>query len=342
MSDTPRPPLSVLELATVGSGQSTADALAATTAVAQAADRLGYSRLWVAEHHNMPAVASTNPPVLIAHLAARTERIRVGSGGVMLPNHAPLVVAEQFAMLEALHPGRIDLGIGRAPGTDQQTALALRRDPAALSAEDFPQHLFDLLGLFGDERVSGGLAERFVATPAARSVQQVVLLGSSGFSAQLAGALGLPFNYAHHFGTHAHAAVELYRDSFRPSPVLSRPYTMITANVLIAETDEEAHRLSLPGRLMVLAIRTNRLRAVPSLEEAATDPQRAAAEAMPTNSIVGEPGRAVAELRQLAAETGAHEVMVTASTHGAAERVHSLELLAEAWGLSPSEGRAAA
>ena len=120
-------------------------------------------------------------------------------------------------MLEALHPGRIDLGIGRAPGTDQQTALALRRDPAALSAEDFPQHLLDLLGLLGDERVGGGLAERFVATPAARTAPEVVLLGSSGFSAQLAGALGLPFNYAHHFGTHAQAAVELYRDSFRPS-----------------------------------------------------------------------------------------------------------------------------
>ena len=163
MSESAPLPLSVLELATVGSGQSSAEALAATTEVAQAADRLGYSRLWVAEHHNMPAVASTSPPVLIAHLAARTERIRVGSGGVMLPNHAPLVVAEQFALLEALHPGRIDLGIGRAPGTDQQTALALRRDPAALSAEDFPQHLLDLMGLLGDR------AGRAAAWPSASS-----------------------------------------------------------------------------------------------------------------------------------------------------------------------------
>ena len=151
MSETPLP-LSVLELSTVGTGQSTADALAATVRVAQTADRLGYRRIWVAEHHNMPAVASTNPPVLIAHLAAVTERIAVGSGGVMLPNHAPLVVAEQFALLEALHPGRIDLGIGRAPGTDQHTALALRRDPKALSAEDFPQNVVDLLGLFGDDQ----------------------------------------------------------------------------------------------------------------------------------------------------------------------------------------------
>jgi alkanesulfonate monooxygenase SsuD/methylene tetrahydromethanopterin reductase-like flavin-dependent oxidoreductase (luciferase family) len=306
MSEMPLP-LSVLELATVGSGQSTADALAHTVAVAQAADRLGYRRIWVAEHHNMPAVASTNPPVLIAHLAAVTERITVGSGGVMLPNHAPLVVAEQFALLEALHPGRIDLGIGRAPGTDQYTALALRRDPKALSAEDFPQNVVDLLGLFGDERVEGGLAERFTATPAAVSAPRVMLLGSSGFSAQLAGQLGLPFTFAHHFG----------------SP-----------NTLVADSDDEARRLALPGQLMRLAIRTNRLRPVPSLEESVVDPERAAAEAMPSNAVVGSPQTAVGQLRQLAADTGADELMVTASTHGVAERVRSLELLAAAWGLS--------
>src|SRR5215218_9432166 len=324
MSETPLP-LSVLELATVGSGQSTADALANTVTVAQSADRLGYRRIWVAEHHNMPAVASTNPPVLIAHLAAVTERIVVGSGGVMLPNHAPLVVAEQFALLEALHPGRIDLGIGRAPGTDQQTALALRRDPAALSAEDFPQHLLDLLG---DERVEGGLSERFSATPAARSAPAVLLLGSSGFSAQLAGALGLPFAFAHHFGgPHTVEAVQLYRETFRPSPVLDRPYAIVTANVLTADTAEEAARLALPGMLMRLAIRTNRLRPLPSAEEAAVDPERAAAEAMPSNAIVGTPDVAVAGLRDLAQRTGADELMISASTHGIRERVRSLELL---------------
>ncbi|WP_245794256.1 LLM class flavin-dependent oxidoreductase [Geodermatophilus nigrescens] len=329
-------PLSVLELATVGSGQSTADALAATTRVAQAADRLGYTRIWVAEHHNMPAVASTNPPVLIAHLAAATARIRVGSGGVMLPNHAPLVVAEQFALLEALHPGRIDLGIGRAPGTDAHTAIALRRDPAALGAEDFPQHLLDLLGLLGDRRVEGGLAERFTATPAPTSSPAVVLLGSSGFSAQLAGALGLPFAFAHHFGgPNVQAAVELYRESFRPSPALERPYTVVTANVLAADTEEDARRLALPGQLMRLAIRTNRLRPVPSLEEARTDPERAAAEAMPSNTVVGDPGEVAAQLRELATATGADELMLSASTHGVAERVRSLELVAGAWGLVP-------
>jgi luciferase family oxidoreductase group 1 len=334
MSETPLP-LSVLELATVGSGQSTADALANTVTVAQAADRLGYRRIWVAEHHNMPAVASTNPPVLIAHLAAVTERITVGSGGVMLPNHAPLVVAEQFALLEALHPGRIDLGIGRAPGTDQYTALALRRDPKALSAEDFPQNLVDVLGLFGDERVEGGLAERFTATPAAESAPRVVLLGSSGFSAQLAGQLGLPFTFAHHFGNpNTVAALALYREAFRPSPVLAQPYAIVTANTLVADSDEEARRLALPGQLMRLGIRTNRLRPVPSLEEAAVDPERAAAVAMSSNAVVGSPQTAVTQLRQLAADTGADELMVTASTHGVAERVRSLELLAAAWGLA--------
>ncbi len=339
----PRLPLSVLDLATVGTGQSTSDALAATVDLARAADRLGYTRFWVAEHHNMPAVASTNPPVLIAHLAALTDRIRIGSGGVMLPNHAPLVVAEQFALLEALHPGRIDLGIGRAPGTDQQTALALRRDPAALSAEDFPQHLLDLLGLFGDERVEGGLAERFSATPSPQSAPAVMLLGSSGFSAQLAGALGLPFAFAHHFGgPHTVEAVQLYRDSFRASPVLERPYAIVTANVLTADTAEEATRLALPGQLMRLAIRTNRLRPLPSPEEAAVDPERAAAESMPSNAIVGTPDVAVAGLRDLAARTGADELMISASTHGAQERVRSLELLAAAWGLRPADERTAA
>jgi luciferase family oxidoreductase group 1 len=335
MSESAPLPLSVLELATVGTGQSTTDALAATTQVAQAADRLGYARLWVAEHHNMPAVASTNPPVLIAHLAAVTERIRVGSGGVMLPNHAPLVVAEQFALLEALHPGRVDLGIGRAPGTDAQTALALRRDPAALSADDFPQHLIDLLGLLGDPRVEGGLAERFRATPAASSAPQVVLLGSSGFSAQLAGHLGLPFAFAHHFGGRdVRTAVELYRDTFRPSPALEQPYTIVTANVLAAETEAEARRLALPGKLMRLSIRTNRLRPVPSLAEAGSDPDRAAAEAMSSTAIVGDPGAVVQQLRQLADTTGADELMLSASTHGVAERLRSLELVASAWGLT--------
>src|SRR6266704_3891565 len=181
-------PLSVLDLSPVAAGTTASQALRQTTVLAQRAEELGYQRFWVAEHHNMPAIASSAPAVLIAHLAAATSAIRVGSGGVMLPNHAPLVVAEQFGTLEALHPGRIDLGIGRAPGTDQFTALALRRTMEGLSAEGFPQELADLIGLF-----HGNPQMRITATPGKGDMPELWLLGSSGFSAQLAGLLGLPF-----------------------------------------------------------------------------------------------------------------------------------------------------
>src|SRR5690606_2594843 len=194
-----RPPLSVLDLSILSEGHTSARALADTTALARRTDALGYRRFWVAEHHNMETVASTSPPVLIAHLAASTRSIRLGSGGVMLPNHPTLVVAEQFAILEALHPGRIDLGIGRAPGTAGATAPALRRPPDALGAEDLPRHLVDLMGLLGDRRSDKGMWERFRATPRPTSSPQIWLLGSSDYSAQLAGILGLPFAFAHHF-----------------------------------------------------------------------------------------------------------------------------------------------
>lgn len=181
-------PLSVLDLAMVRHDATSSEALEESALVAEAADRLGYRRFWVAEHHNMPTVASTSPAVLLAHVGARTSRIRLGSGGVMLPNHAPLVVAEQFAMLEALYPGRIDLGIGRAPGTDQATARALRGARVAQD-EDFPHHLIDLMGLLGDPRREGGMWDHFVATPDAVGFPEIWLLGSSGFSAQLAAGL---------------------------------------------------------------------------------------------------------------------------------------------------------
>src|SRR5690606_29099054 len=222
-------PLSVLDLASVGRGATSAEALQGSTRLARAADRLGYHRFWVAEHHNMPIVASTTPPVLMGHLAAVTERIRVGSGGVMLPNHPPLVVAEQVALLEALYPGRIDLGIGRAPGTDPVTAAALRRATDTLDARQFPQHLMDLLGLLGDPREGSRLHERFRATPAAPSHPHIFLLGSSGFSAQLAGILGLPFVQAHHFdmgGTDE--SLRLYRERFEPSPLWKEPYPIVS------------------------------------------------------------------------------------------------------------------
>ena len=324
--------LSVLDLSVLNEGASSGDALRATTALARRADELGYTRFWVAEHHNMPSVACTAPSVLIAHLAALTSRIRVGSGGVMLPNHAPLVVAEQFAALEALHPGRIDLGIGRAPGTDYATAAALRRSADSLGAEDFPRHLLDVMGLLGDERLPDGLSTKFHATPVPRSFPQIYLLGSSDFSAQLAGILGLPFAFAHHFdmgGTLE--ATALYRASFEPSVVLAEPYTIVTANVLAADTAEEAEWHGASGRLAALRRRTGRFAPLASPQDATDHPDFAAAERIVTNRIVGEVSDVVERLRELASRTAANELMVTAVAFDLAARERSLELLAARW-----------
>ena len=324
--------LSVLDLALVGSGETSNDALAATTAMARRADALGYRRFWVAEHHNMPLVASTAPAVLIAHLAASTNDIRVGSGGVMLPNHPPLVVAEQFAMLEALHPGRIDLGIGRAPGTDPATAAALRRSPDALGAEDFPRDLLDLMGLLGDQRVEHGVVQRFRATPAAETHPEIVLLGSSDYSAQVAGQLGLAFAFAHHFDLPGVLeAVTWYRHRFRPSPALDRPHAIVTAGVLAADTTEEAEYLAGPARLAVMAIRTGRPAALLSPEEAAAHPDLPIARQFPSNRIVGTPDHVVAELQALAERTGADELMLSMMAHGLDTRLRTLELVRAAW-----------
>jgi luciferase family oxidoreductase group 1 len=330
-------PLSVLDVAGVAAGQSSGDALRATTTLATLADRLGYRRFWVAEHHNMPMVASTAPAVLVAHLAVATERIRLGSGGVMLPNFPPLVVAEQFAMLEALHPGRIDLGIGRAPGTDPRTAAALRRSPDALGADDFPQHLLDLLGLLGDGRVDSDLASAFAATPAATSVPPVWLLGSSGYSAQVAGQLGLPFAFAHHFGSpHTEVAFDLYRDRFSPSPALAEPYAMVTASVIAADSSDEAAWLAGPSKVMAIGLRLNRLAPIVTPEEAEqmlADVDEERLTGLPGTQVTGTGEEVVEELRSLVARTGADELMVTTTAHDGAVRERTLELLAKAWPL---------
>lgn len=324
--------LSVLDLALVGEGQSSADALRATTELARQAEALGYSRFWVAEHHNMPAVASTSPGVLAAHVAAATSTIRVGSGGVMLPNHPPLVVAEQFAMLEALHPGRIDLGIGRAPGTDPATAAALRRSADALGAEDFPRHLVEVMALLGHPATPEGAPCHALATPAATSAPSMVLLGSSGFSAQLAGVLGLPFAFAHHFaGDNTIPAARRYREFFQPSAVLDRPYLIVTASVLVAPTDEAAAWLGAPAQLMLYALRTGRLRSLHTPADADAHPQRALAETIPTSRVLGTPEHVRERLDQLVEDTGADELMISTVTHGFDERLRSLALLAEVY-----------
>ncbi len=321
-------PRSVLDLSLVSHGSTSGQALADTTRLARHAERLGFRRFWVAEHHNMPTVASTAPAVLIAHLAAATETIRVGSGGVMLPNHAELAVAEQFAMLEALHPGRIDLGIGRAPGTDPATAAALRRSPD-LDAEDFPRQLLNLMGMLGDARIASGMWERFTATPVATSRPEIVLLGSSGFSAELAGRLGLGFAFAHHFDVPGTLeAVAWYRRHFEPSPALDEPYTIVTAGVLAADDAEQAEYLAGPARLAILGIRRGRRMPLLSPEAAAEHPDLALARSLPSNRIVGDAAHVAAALDDLVERTAADEIMISTMTHGFAERARTLELVA--------------
>jgi luciferase family oxidoreductase group 1 len=324
-------PLSVLDLSVVREGGTSTEALADTTRLAVAADRLGMARFWVAEHHNMATVASTTPGVLIAHLAAATDRIRVGSGGVMLPNHAPLAIAEQFALLEALHPGRIDLGIGRAPGTDQATAAAFGRHPHD-SVERFPRDLIDVMGMLGDRRGEGGMWTRFRATPAAGGTPLVALLGSSGYSAQLAGMLGLPFAYAHHFDTGAtDVATRLYRDHFTPSPVLDAPYLIVGVGALAADTDDEAERLALPSRILRYGIRTNARTPLVHPDDAPSHPSAAAARAMPTDQLVGSTERVVEGLRHLQHRTKASELMITGATFDVTDRITSIEHIIAAW-----------
>ncbi len=321
--------ISVLDLATIASGSSPARALAESTALAVDAERLGYRRFWVAEHHAMPAVASSSPPVLIAHLAARTSTIRVGSGGVMLPNHSPLVVAEQFGTLEALYPGRIDLGLGRAPGTDQLTARALRRD-TALGAESFPDDVIEIYNYLAD---APGAVSRPFAVPGRGYLPEMWLLGSSLYSAQLAGHLGLPFAFAYHFSPGPlDAAVAAYRKNFQPSPVLEAPHLMVAVSVICAPSEEEARWLSGSSALSILGLHTGRLAPLASPEEAAsydyTQAERDLVERVMATHVIGDPAQVSAGLSALVDRTGADELILSTRLHSLEERVRSLELVA--------------
>ncbi|MEV6164726.1 LLM class flavin-dependent oxidoreductase [Streptomyces sp. NPDC052052] len=343
-------PLSVLDLVTVGQGRTATQALRTSVEIAQLAERRGFHRYWVAEHHSMPGVASSSPAVILAHLAAYTERIRLGSGGVMLPNHAPLVIAEQFGTLQAMAPARIDLGLGRAPGTDGATAAALRRtDRLGEGAEDFPQQLAELTRFLDDDFPDGHPYARIHAVPgpvqatAEGGVQSparppIWLLGSSGFSARLAGTLGLPFAFAHHFSAqNTLPALDLYRQSFRPSAVLDAPYALIGVSALAADDAREARRQVLSGALSMVRLRTGRPGLVPTPEEAeayAFSPmEQEFVDNWLVNIVHGTADEVRTGLDDLAKRTGADELMITANAHGGEARLRSYELIADTYGM---------
>ncbi|PJN37575.1 alkanal monooxygenase [Streptomyces sp. CB02959] len=343
-------PLSVLDLVTVGAGSTATAAVRTAVELACTAERRGFHRYWVAEHHSMPGVASSSPAVLLAHIAAHTDRIRLGSGGVMLPNHAPLVIAEQFGTLEAMAPGRVDLGLGRAPGTDGATAAALRRtERLHEGADEFPQQLAELTRFLDDSFPDGHPYARIHAVPgpvqatAPGGVQSphrppLWLLGSSGFSARLAGTLGLPFAFAHHFSAaNTVPALDLYRASFRPSEVLAEPYALIGVSALAAEDEREALRQVRTGALAMIRLRTGRPGLVPSPEEAAahhfSDIEQDFVDSWLGNVVHGTPDAVRQGLDDLAKRTGADELMITANAHTGEVRRRSYDLIADAYGL---------
>ncbi|MEV7677777.1 LLM class flavin-dependent oxidoreductase [Streptomyces sp. NPDC088341] len=334
-------PLSILDLAAVGEGTTAREALLASQRLARLAESRGLLRYWVAEHHSMPGISSSSPAVILAHLAAHTSTLRLGSGGVMLPNHAPLVVAEQFGTLEALAPGRIDLGLGRAPGTDGATAAALRRTDG-VGADDFPGEVAELIRFLRDDFPDHHPYRRIHAVPG--PVQGVVgqpqvwLLGSSGFSARLAGQLGLPFAFAHHFSAqNTLPALELYRGAFQPSGLLAEPYVVIGVFAFAGEDAREARRQALTGALATVRLRSGRPGLIPTPEEAEahlfTAQERAALGTWLENALYGTADEVTAELDALQKRTGADELMLAMNSHSPDFRVRSYELIADAYNM---------
>jgi luciferase family oxidoreductase group 1 len=332
--------LSVLDVSPVSSGSSPADALRNTLDLAPLVEELGYVRYWLAEHHNTALTASSVPEVMIGRVAAVTKTIRVGAGGIMLPNHAPLKVAETFRLLEALAPGRIDLGIGRAPGTDSLTAFALRRSRQALTADDFPEQLAELLAFFTGEFPDDHPFRSIQAIPTGVATPPIWLLGSSDFSARLAATLGLGFAFAHHIQPEpAVEALRLYQRSFRPSRWLAAPQSLIAVSVICAETDERAEELAGPARLAFLRFSQNRREPLPTVAEAkAYDYHPVEQDWIRAHGgrwFVGSPQTVRERISRLAEEAGVREVMVTTMTHSHRDRRRSYELLAEAFAPAP-------
>jgi len=321
-------PVSMLDLATVARDQTVGESLAGTVALAQAAERLGYQRVWYAEHHNMAAIASSATSVLIAHVAAHTSTIRLGSGGIMLPNHSPLTIAEQFGTLETLHPGRIDLGLGRAPGTDQNTMRALRRN--ATSSDTFPEDVLELQGyLQGQSRIPDVSAH-----PGTGTNVPLYILGSSLYGAGLAAALGLPYAFASHFAPAAlDEAIALYRREFKPSEQLDKPHLMAAFNVFAADdqADAERQRQEVMRSRVALLLRPGTQYTDEQADELLASPQAAHLRGMMTYSAVGTPdvvGKAVTEFVE---ETGIDELIVTHQGPRVEQRLTSAELFADVY-----------
>lgn len=332
-------PLSVLDLSPVLEGGTIQDSYKNTLELAQHAEKWGYRRYWLAEHHNMPGIASAATSVLIGHVAQGTSSIRVGSGGIMLPNHAPLVIAEQFGTLESLYPGRIDLGLGRAPGTDQRTAFALRRGQG-MGGDDFPEQLEELRSYLNPDRSEGVPAVR--AIPGEGLHVPVWLLGSSGFSARLAARLGLPFSFASHFSPeNTIPALELYYDQFQPSDVLKEPYAMVAANVVAAESEEEAVYLASSMEQQFL----NLIRNTPSklqppvanVQELSSDYEKAILKKQFGSAIVGTRETIKEQMQTFLNETGASELMVHSQIYDHESRLESFKITAEAAGKIKSD-----
>jgi luciferase family oxidoreductase group 1 len=342
--------LSVLDLSPVPSGSTESQALRNTIDLARHADALGYRRHWLAEHHGIPSVASSSPEVLIGHVAMATERIRVGSGGIMLPNHSSLRIAEEFKVLEALHPGRIDLGLGRAPGTDQLTAIAIRRSREALAADDFPQQLGELLAWGGHaEFPKDHPFRRIQAIPTDVLLPPVYLLGSSDYSAQAAAVNGLGFAFAAHINPGgATDALRGYRERFVPGYV-ERPHAILTVAAIVGEDDAHAERLASSSHLSMLMLRSGRPGPIPTVETALAyvprTPQEEQILAQTRRSVIsGGPETVRARLEELMVKTGADELMVTTLVHDHEERKASYTRLAEAMDIAapePAPGAAA-
>jgi luciferase family oxidoreductase group 1 len=326
--DTQLPPLSILDLAPIVEGGSAAESLRNSLGLAQHAERWGYKRFWLAEHHNSAGIASAATSVVIAHVASGTSTIRVGSGGIMLPNHSPLVIAEQFGTLAELHPGRIDLGLGRAPGTDVPTMLALRRNDHP-GSDTFPQDVLELQMYLGD--VQPGQTVR--AIPGAGTKVPLWILGSSLYGAQLAAALGLPYAFASHFAPGALLpALEIYRERFEPSEQLSEPYAMVAANAIVADTEAEARRLFTSVQQAFTNVMRGRRGRLPvpidDIESYWSPQEKAHVEQMLSRSFVGTAEQVRAQLVGFVAETGADELILAAPIHGYHSRSRSYALLA--------------